>query len=314
MSSFVFGSQRRSSWAVRCHAGDIGVVLASECGHPVEDFVRIGGQSRCNPFPASRCRKNKEQSLSQAKPLVRQEFQRDDSSSPTVTPTMRLAGSRRKREVELRCLRRHADLRLHQQQPVDKRVAHQLVVLQRELHVGRERKPNGYRLHHQRRKRTDGLAGIHVHVRCRRQHDHVHPNVDRKRLDLHERLSRSNDWCSGENSCGTILAKATYTYDALDNRIGMDENGTDRRQLHFPTATITIPHQSVPLFMLLSHPSHVLRLRLTTIPKCSCDRRWPAIFGTRGHGSTRGDPLAIDLTQNRVAEPVLPAPGGSLRR
>ncbi len=29
-----------------------------------------------------------------------------------------------------------------------------------------------------------------------------------------------------KNSSGTILAQVTYTYDALDNRIGMDENGT----------------------------------------------------------------------------------------
>ena len=29
---------------------------------------------------------------------------------------------------------------------------------------------------------------------------------------------------------------------------------TDRRQLHFPTATITIPHRSVPLFSFLSRP------------------------------------------------------------
>ena len=29
-----------------------------------------------------------------------------------------------------------------------------------------------------------------------------------------------------KNSSDTVLAQATYTYDALDNRIGMDENGT----------------------------------------------------------------------------------------
>jgi YD repeat-containing protein len=35
-----------------------------------------------------------------------------------------------------------------------------------------------------------------------------------------------------KTSTGTILAQATYTYDALDNRIGMDENGTQTWTLY----------------------------------------------------------------------------------
>ena len=35
-----------------------------------------------------------------------------------------------------------------------------------------------------------------------------------------------------KNSAGTVLAQVTYTYDALDNRIGMDENGTQTWTLY----------------------------------------------------------------------------------
>ena len=33
-------------------------------------------------------------------------------------------------------------------------------------------------------------------------------------------------WAVERTSGGTTLEQVTYTYDALDNRIGMDENGT----------------------------------------------------------------------------------------
>jgi hypothetical protein len=35
-----------------------------------------------------------------------------------------------------------------------------------------------------------------------------------------------------KTSGGTVLAQITYTYDALDNRIGMDENGTQTWTLY----------------------------------------------------------------------------------
>ena len=35
-----------------------------------------------------------------------------------------------------------------------------------------------------------------------------------------------------KTSGGTILEQVTYTYDALDNRIGMDENGTQTWTLY----------------------------------------------------------------------------------
>ena len=35
-----------------------------------------------------------------------------------------------------------------------------------------------------------------------------------------------------KTSGGTMLAQVTYTYDALDNRIGMDENGTQTWTLY----------------------------------------------------------------------------------
>jgi hypothetical protein len=35
-----------------------------------------------------------------------------------------------------------------------------------------------------------------------------------------------------KTSTGTILAQVTYTYDARDNRIGMDENGTQTWTLY----------------------------------------------------------------------------------
>ena len=41
-----------------------------------------------------------------------------------------------------------------------------------------------------------------------------------------------------KTSGGTILSQATYTYDALDNRIGMDENGTQTWTLYDGTMPI----------------------------------------------------------------------------
>ena len=35
-----------------------------------------------------------------------------------------------------------------------------------------------------------------------------------------------------KTSGGTVLEQVTYTYDALDNRIGMDENGTQTWTLY----------------------------------------------------------------------------------
>ena len=35
-----------------------------------------------------------------------------------------------------------------------------------------------------------------------------------------------------KNASGTILAQATYTYDALDNRIGIDQNGAQTWTLY----------------------------------------------------------------------------------
>ena len=40
--------------------------------------------------------------------------------------------------------------------------------------------------------------------------------------DFRNRMTEAVEKTSG----GTVLAQVTYTYDALDNRIGMDENGT----------------------------------------------------------------------------------------
>jgi hypothetical protein len=41
-----------------------------------------------------------------------------------------------------------------------------------------------------------------------------------------------------KNSSGTILAQVTYTYDALDNRIGMDDHGTQTWTLYDGTDPI----------------------------------------------------------------------------
>ena len=40
-----------------------------------------------------------------------------------------------------------------------------------------------------------------------------------------------------KTSGGTTLESVTFTYDALDNRIGMDENSTQTWTLYDPAAT-----------------------------------------------------------------------------
>ena len=46
--------------------------------------------------------------------------------------------------------------------------------------------------------------------------------------DFRNRMTGAVEKTSG----GTVLAQVTYTYDALDNRIGMDENGTQTWTLY----------------------------------------------------------------------------------
>ena len=44
-------------------------------------------------------------------------------------------------------------------------------------------------------------------------------------MDLRLQFPEFDDRPVETNSIDTILAQATFTYDALDNRIGIDENG-----------------------------------------------------------------------------------------
>ncbi|MGO9599951.1 MAG: hypothetical protein ACLP7Q_18330 [Isosphaeraceae bacterium] len=62
--------------------------------------------------------------------------------------------------LELGGLVGHADLRLHEQQPAHQRDAHQQLVRQRKLHLGRQRQPDGHRLYHEHGQRANRLAGV----------------------------------------------------------------------------------------------------------------------------------------------------------
>ena len=96
----------------------------------------------------------------------------------------------------------------------------------------RQRQPDGHRLHDDHGQRADGVAGLHVHIRRRRQH-------------LTSTQTFTGDvWTYGYNFAGQITerrredvdghdpAQATITYDALGRRIGMDENGTQTWTLY----------------------------------------------------------------------------------
>ena len=129
-------------------------------------------------------------------------------------------------------LDRHADLLVHEQQPVDRRDAHERLVHERELHVGQQRQRNRHGLYDGHGQRANRLARLHLHLRQRRRDDLGDADVDGRRVDLRLRFPRP-DGDGGREDLGWHDARVvTYTYDALDNRIGMDENGTQTWTLY----------------------------------------------------------------------------------
>ena len=79
---------------------------------------------------------------------------------------------------------RHAELHVHEQRPAHRCDAHERFVLQRELQLRCQRQRNRHRLHDQHGQRADGIAGLHVHLRRRWQHDHVDEYVHGGHLDV----------------------------------------------------------------------------------------------------------------------------------
>ena len=73
---------------------------------------------------------------------------------------------------------RYADLRLHEQRPVDQRDALGRLVLERELLLGCQRQRDRLGLHHDHGQRADGVARLYVYIRRQWQHDHDDGDVD----------------------------------------------------------------------------------------------------------------------------------------
>ena len=129
-------------------------------------------------------------------------------------------------------LDRHADLRLHEQQPAHERDAHERLVRQRELRwdangnqtgtgytttTGNEQTASpGYTYTYD----ADGNMITATQTST--------GDVWTYSYDFRNRMTGAVEKTSG----GTVLAQATYTYDALDNRIGTDENGTQTWTLY----------------------------------------------------------------------------------
>ena len=69
-----------------------------------------------------------------------------------------------------------------------------------------------------------------------------------------DRITKTEIAEHGEETERDIYFMKAYTVFNVEQTEGLPPHFTDRRQLHFPTATITFPHQRVPLYRLLSRP------------------------------------------------------------
>ena len=142
---------------------------------------------------------------------------------------------------------RHADLRATRITTSSRRDAHQRVVRQRELLVGRQRQPDGDGLHDEHGQRADGLAGLHVHLRRRRQHDHVHADVDRRRVDVLVQLRRPDDRRRGEDvgrdgaGAGDVHVRCPWQPDRDGREWDADLDALRRRRRRSWTSTGRAP-------------------------------------------------------------------------
>ena len=107
-----------------------------------------------------------------------------------------------------------------------------VLVHERELQLRRQRQRDRHGLHDDHGQRADGLAGLHAIPTTRRQHDSRRRRLDRRRVDVFVRLPKPDDGRGGEDLGRDDARIVTFTYDALDNRIGMDENGTQTWTLY----------------------------------------------------------------------------------
>ena len=101
-----------------------------------------------------------------------------------------------------------------------------------ESFTGRQRQRNRHRLHNEHRQRADRFAWLQLYLRQRRRDDVEDADLDRRRVDVRLRFPGRMVTAVEKTSGGTTLESVTYTYDALDNRIGMDENGTQTWTLY----------------------------------------------------------------------------------
>ena len=162
----------------------------------------------------------------------RQELQRHNAGLLRLHLRRRRPGDAGDADLELGLVDRHADLRLHEQQPVDQRVAHQRSFSNESFtwdangnetgtgyttSTGNEQTASpGYTY-------TYDADGNMITMTQTSTGD-----VWTYSYDFRNRMTGAVEKTSG----GTILAQVTYTYDALDNRIGMDENGTQTWTLY----------------------------------------------------------------------------------
>ena len=127
---------------------------------------------------------------------------------------------------------RHADLHVHEQQPVDGGFAHERLVLERELYLGSNGNETG----------TGYTTGTDNEQTASPGYTYTYDNAGE--MTSETQTSTGDVWTYGydfrgrmvtaveKTSGGTTLESVTYTYDALDNRIGMDENGTQTWTLY----------------------------------------------------------------------------------
>ena len=132
----------------------------------------------------------------------------------------------------LRRIIRHADLHVHEQQPVDGGFAYERLVLERELYLGLEWKRDGRGLSPRgrttRQTASPGYTYTYDNAGEMTSETQTSTGDVPPGYDFRGRMVTAVEKTSG----GTTLESVTYTYDALDNRIGTDENGTQTWTLY----------------------------------------------------------------------------------
>ena len=162
---------------------------------------------------------------------------------------------------------RHARLDVYQQRPVDLGEPHGRCVCQRELQLRCERQPDRLGLYDEHRQRANPLAWLHVHLDA--DGDMI-TETNTSTGDAWTYTYNFRNLMTGaveKTSDDTVMAQVTYTYDALGNRIGMDENSTQ---------TWTLYDGSMPIMDFNSSGSLEMRYLNGPARATWSTRCWPA--------------------------------------